>query len=117
MAVPDHSIDPRILASARKEFLEKGFEKASLKGICQGADVTTGALGGLGASMAPMVISVLGVCGLRIGWVYTIFQIPQYHTPQCLYFSYVVSWAVTFIFQFIAFEVVFRRHSRELTLQ
>ena len=44
MAVPDHSIDPRILASARKEFLEKGFEKASLKGICQGADVTTGAL-------------------------------------------------------------------------
>ena len=85
--------------------------------ICGLMDVTTGALRGLGASMAPMVISVLGVCGLRIGWVYTIFQIPQYHTPQCLYFSYLVSWAVTFIFQFIAFEFVFRRHSRELTLQ
>lgn len=85
--------------------------------ICGLMDVTTGALRGLGASMAPMIISVLGVCGLRIGWVYTIFQIPQYHTPQCLYFSYLVSWAVTFIFQFIAFEFVFRRHSRELTLQ
>ena len=37
MAVPDHSIDPRIIESARKEFLEKGFEKASLKSICEGA--------------------------------------------------------------------------------
>lgn len=44
MAVPDHSIDPRIIESARKEFLEKGFEKASLKSICEGAGVTTGAL-------------------------------------------------------------------------
>ena len=37
MAVPDHSIDPRIFESARKEFLENGFEKASLKAICEGA--------------------------------------------------------------------------------
>ena len=44
MAVPDHSIDPRILESARKEFLTYGFEKASLKSICEGAGVTTGAL-------------------------------------------------------------------------
>ena len=82
--------------------------------ICGLMDVTTGALRGLGASMAPMIISVLGVCGLRIGWIYTIFQIPQYHTPQCLYFSYLVSWTITFIIQFIAFKVVFRKHSQEL---
>ncbi|MDO4554365.1 MAG: TetR/AcrR family transcriptional regulator [Lachnospiraceae bacterium] len=44
MAVPDKTIDPRILSSAREEFLEKGFEKASLKDICSKADVTTGAL-------------------------------------------------------------------------
>ena len=44
MAVPDRSIDPRIFESARKEFLENGFEKASLKAICEGAGVTTGAL-------------------------------------------------------------------------
>ena len=82
--------------------------------ICGLMDVTTGALRGLGASMAPMIISVLGVGGLRIGWIYTIFQIPQYHTPQCLYFSYLVSWSITFIIQFIAFKVVFRKHSQEL---
>ena len=44
MAVPDHSIDPRIFESARKEFLANGFERASLKAICEGAGVTTGAL-------------------------------------------------------------------------
>lgn len=44
MAVADRSIDPRILESARTEFLACGFEKASLKTICEGAGVTTGAL-------------------------------------------------------------------------
>ena len=44
MAKPDHSLDPLILASARREFLEKGFEKASLERICENANVTTGAL-------------------------------------------------------------------------
>lgn len=44
MATPDHSIDPRILNSAKKEFLAHGFEKASLKAICEDAKVTTGAL-------------------------------------------------------------------------
>ena len=44
MAVADRSIDPRILESARTEFLASGFEKASLKTICEGAGVTTGAL-------------------------------------------------------------------------
>ena len=40
MAKPDHSLDPLTLASARREFLEKGFEKASLKRICENANVT-----------------------------------------------------------------------------
>lgn len=44
MANPDRSIDPRILESAKKEFLALGFEKASLKAICEDAGVTTGAL-------------------------------------------------------------------------
>jgi AcrR family transcriptional regulator len=44
MAKPDHSIDPRILESAKQEFLANGFEKASLKTICDNAEITTGAL-------------------------------------------------------------------------
>lgn len=44
MAKADRSIDPRILESAKQEFLALGFEKASLKSICEKAEVTTGAL-------------------------------------------------------------------------
>ena len=75
-------------------------------------DVSTGALRGMGASTSPMIISVLGICGLRILWIYTIFQIPAFHTPQCLYFSYAVSWGVTFLCQLAAFFIVYRRRTR-----
>lgn len=74
-------------------------------------DVTTGLLRGMGSSLAPMLISVLGVCGLRICWIYTIFQIPQFHTPDWLFVSYPISWIVTFFAQFALYIIVYRKHS------
>lgn len=44
MSYPDKSIDPRIAKSAMEEFLSHGYVDASLKRICSGAGVTTGAL-------------------------------------------------------------------------
>ncbi len=82
--------------------------------ICGMMDVSTGALRGLGASFIPMLISVLGVCGIRIGWIYSIFQIPRFHTPQCLYLSYPISWAVTFLCQMTAFLVVYRKETKRM---
>lgn len=83
--------------------------------ICGLMDVSTGALRGMGASVSPMIISVLGVCGIRIGWVMTVFQIPQFHTPQSLYFSYIISWSLTFLIQMFAFFKIYKKHtSREL---
>ena len=79
--------------------------------LCGLMDVSTGALRGLGASLIPMIISILGVCGLRIFWIYTIFQV--YHTPQCLFFSYTVSWVITFLFQITAFFLVCRKFPKE----
>lgn len=81
--------------------------------LCGLMDVATGALRGMGASIVPMIICILGVCGFRIGWIYTIFQIPQFHTPQCLYFSYTVSWMVTFLCEITAFAIVYRRQVKE----
>ncbi|MBQ8288158.1 MAG: MATE family efflux transporter, partial [Clostridia bacterium] len=80
--------------------------------LCGLMDVSTGALRGMGASLVPMLISVLGVCGLRILWIYTIFRIPAYHTPECLYLSYTVSWLATFLCQLVAYMIVFRRRRK-----
>ena len=77
--------------------------------LCGIMDVSTGALRGMGASFAPMLISILGVCGMRIGWIYTVFQMPQYHTPEGLYISYPISWVLTFGAQMVAFLIVYRR--------
>lgn len=44
MSTPDKSIDPRLLASAKAEFMKQGFLKAELKTICANADITTGAV-------------------------------------------------------------------------
>ena len=79
--------------------------------LCGLMDVSTGALRGMGASFTPMVISVLGVCGIRIGWIMTIFRIPQFHTPQCLYISYAISWTVTFLIQMLAFRHIYKQHT------
>jgi putative MATE family efflux protein len=80
--------------------------------LCGLMDVTTGALRGMGSSIIPMVISVLGVCGIRILWITTIFQLPAYHTPECLYLSYTISWIATFLTQLIAYIFVFRQNRR-----
>lgn len=44
MAVKDHSLDDKIIASAKNEFLELGYQKASLHKIAAKAGITTGAL-------------------------------------------------------------------------
>lgn len=81
--------------------------------VCGMMDVATGALRGLGASFLPMVVTILGVCGLRIAWIATIFQMPQYHTPQCLYLSYLISWTLTFLVQLVLFYRVLRKKERQ----
>lgn len=80
--------------------------------LCALMDVTTGSLRGIGASVTPMLISVLGICGIRILWIYTIFQIPAFHTPECLYLSYSISWILTFLVQLIAFFIIYKKRIR-----
>ena len=75
-------------------------------------DVSGGGLRGMGVSFAPMVISVLGVCGVRIGWIYTIFQIPEFHTPEYLYMSYAISWGITFVAQTVAYFITYNKKKK-----
>lgn len=61
--------------------------------LCGIMDVLVGALRGMGYAVMPMIVSLLGACGFRILWIFTIFQ--EYRSLRSLYISYPVSWALT----------------------
>ncbi len=80
---------------------------------CGMMDVMTGVMRGMGASLVPMSITVLGVCGMRIGWIYTVFQMPEYHTLAGLYTSYPISWVFTFLVEFIVYLFMLKRLNKK----
>ncbi len=77
--------------------------------LCTIVDVTTSTLRGMGQSLAPMLVSVLGICGVRVLWLTTVFQIPQYHTPENLFLCFPISWVITMTVQFMLFVVIYRK--------
>ena len=74
-----------------------GTQRLRVMGACYFTcglmEVGCGALRGMGKTITPMLISVAGVCGIRVLWLYTIF--PLFPTMMCLYFSYPASWIAT----------------------
>ena len=67
---------------------------------------------GMGKSLAPMLISIVGICILRILWITLVFPLsPSLYT---LYLSYPVSWAVTVVAQGICYLIIRRKVFREL---
>lgn len=81
--------------------------------LCGIMDTTTGSMRGIGSSVIPMIITVVGVCVMRIVWIYTVFALPQYHTFSGLFISYPISWLLTFAALFISFTVVMRRKEKK----
>ncbi len=75
--------------------------------LCGVMDVAVGALRGMGYAIMPMLVSLTGACLFRVVWIYTIFQ--SIRTLECLYFSYPISWTLTFLVHFVCFAVVYRR--------
>ena len=77
--------------------------------LCGMMDVMVGALRGLGYSIAPMIVSLLGACAFRLLWIATIFQIDRFHMIETVYTSYPISWTVTFLAHVVTFLIVRRR--------
>lgn len=61
--------------------------------LCGIMDVMVGELRGLGYAVLPMIVSLLGACGFRILWIFTVFQ--SHRSLWGLYISYPVSWVLT----------------------
>lgn len=72
-------------------------------------DTTAGALRGLGISISNTATSLLGICGFRILWCLTIFQIPQFHTPQVLFVVYPISWVMTYLIQLVLYNKYYKK--------
>lgn len=71
---------------------------------------------GMGYSMQPMLITVVGVCAFRIFWIYTVFSIEQYHTFFCLMLSYPVSWGITWLAQMGFFLFIWKKRLKPACL-
>ena len=82
--------------------------------VCGMMDVMVGGLRGIGYSVMPMLVSLVGACGLRLLWIATIFQLPQFHTIQMLYWSYPVSWTITVAVHVLCFLWALKRVKRHL---
>ena len=70
-------------------------------------DCTIAASRGLGKSLVPTVIVILGSCVFRVAWVYTVFA--HFHTIPSLYLLYIFSWSITAIAEITYFCIAWRK--------
>ena len=95
--------DPQVIAVG----LERLYIVCGPYFLCGLLDVMTGVLRGIGYSLLPMVVSLLGACAFRILLVMTVFAAVP--TMNCLMISYPVSWGLTFAVMAFFFVILWRR--------
>ena len=81
--------------------------------LCGMMDTMVGALRGLGYSIMPMIVLLLGACAFRLVWLATIFQMDRFHTIEMVYISYPVSWTLTFTTHLICFIIVRKKLAKK----
>lgn len=67
--------------------------------------VLPGTIRGFGSSLPPSIISLLGACGIRIVWVFTIFR--MFPTMTVLYLVHPITWVITNIALIINLVIVY----------
>ena len=81
--------------------------------LCGIMDVMVGALRGIGYSIMPMIVSIVGVCVLRLIWLATVFQITEFHKIETVYLSYPVTWILTSLVYIVFFVWIRIRSARK----
>ncbi len=80
--------------------------------LCGIMDTLVGIIRGLGYSIMPMIVSLLGACAFRVVWIFTIFA--HMHTLPVLYISYPISWALTALAHSICLMIVWNKVKRKM---
>lgn len=81
--------------------------------LCGLMDVMVAGTRGMGSSILPMVISITGICGIRLLMVLMCAPYKEIDDLVMLYISYPVSWAFTATLHFISFLILKRKKERE----
>ena len=76
-------------------------------------EVFASMLRGMGSAIAPTLITVVGICGVRILWILTIFAVD--HVLDILYLSYPVSWFLTAGTLFVCYLYVHKKLMRTVS--
>lgn len=96
-----------------EDVIKAGIERLNIIAwsylICGFMDVTVGVIRGLGYSVMPTIVSLLGVCGIRILWVTTVFGIERFHFVETIYYSYPISWTITFLAHLLCYIYIMHR--------
>ena len=79
--------------------------------LCGIMDVFVGSLRGMGSSVLPMLVSLLGACAFRLVWIATYFR--THHSIDSLYISYPYSWILTASVHFLTILLVYFRLKRK----
>jgi putative MATE family efflux protein len=80
--------------------------------LCGIMDVMVGSLRGLGYSVIPTIVSLIGACALRLLWLATVFQIDRFHVPKTIYMSYPITWTITILAHVCCYIIVKRKYNR-----
>ena len=78
--------------------------------LCGLMDGMSNCIRGIGHSVAPVVTTLAGACAFRVIWLFTLFQIPQFHNPFMIFVTYPLSWIITFT----ANIILYRKYIKEL---
>lgn len=70
-------------------------------------DCSIAACRGIGKSLAPTIIVIVGSCVFRVVWIYTVFA--YFQTIPSLYLLYIFSWIITAIAEIICFIVSYKK--------
>lgn len=84
-----------------------------LYALCGMMDTIVGSMRGMGYSIVPMFVSLIGACGLRLFFIFTLFQLEEYHSVMSLYLTYPVSWALTFLAHVVCFVIIRKRLAKK----
>ena len=101
------------LYSGSGEVIEAGTKRLAVicttYALCGMMDCMVGALRGIGYSVMPMIVSLLGVCAFRMVWIFGFFQMEQFHMIDTVYLAYPISWLLTFSVHVICYMIVWRK--------